>query len=251
MVFVTKNRLTFCSIIVQTLWCCVVGYTTMYTNRPLNGFYCPGAYHPNITDIDQQQCSRHCVIHQACRVMSYNPIDRVCTLGEIPCNVAVSHPNYMLMVFRVELSVDCIIWEPKSFPFPDRTVYYISTYPQAVCGKQVGSDFLIGHGRGDHNSYFGVRNADQHYHMESFVLTVNPLCTLAWVPYIAGSTLPANALVCGHLTAAGPTYCARIRMLHNGNIIILFGYYSEWYKVAYYAFYRTKESAEMDILTRV
>ena len=249
--FVTTDRLTFCSIIVHAVWCCVVGYTTMYTNRPINGFYCPDGHLPNITDIDQQQCTRHCLIHQACRVMSYNPIDRVCTLGEIPCDVAVSHPNYLLMVFRAAISVDCIIWANKSYPFPSRTVYTIFTYPEALCGKQVGSDFLIGHGRGDQLSYFGVRNAGQYYHMESFVLTVNPVCTLAWVPYVAESTLPKNALVCGHLAAAGPTYCARIRQLDAGNTRIIFGYYSEWHKVAYYGFHGTKESVEMDILTRV
>ena len=237
---------------VHSVWCCVVGYTTMYTSRPLNGFYCPGAYHPNITDIDQQQCTRQCLIRQVCRVMSYNPIDRVCTLGEIPCVVAERLQNYMLIVFRAEIIVGCIIWEPKSHPFPSRTVYYTFIYAEALCGKQVGSDFLIGHGRGDHLCYFGVRNAGIFYDMTSFVLTVNPICTLAWVPYVAGSTLPKNALVCGHLAAAGPTYCARIRhLLHNGNIRIIFGYYSEWYKVAYYAFQGTKESTEIDILTHV
>ena len=248
---ITTNPLTFCCIIIHAVWCCDVGYTPVYTNLPLNGFYCPGGHLTNITDINQQQCTRHCLIHQACRVMSYNPTDRVCTLGEIPCDVAVSHPNYMLMVFRERISVDCIIWELKSYPFPRHTVYSIFDYPEALCGKLVGSDFLIGHGRGDHLSYFGVRNTGEYYHMESFVLTVNPVCMLAWVPYVAGSTLPENALVCGHLAAAGPTYCARIREIHNGRIRIVFGYYSEWYQLAYYAFYGTQDSTEMDILTRV
>ena len=89
--------------------------------------------------------------------MSYNQKDRVCVLGEIACDVAAMHPEYMLMVFRFEITVDCIIWKPKSDPFPSRTIYtrhVTYTYTEALCDKQVGPDFLIGHCRADYFSFF-------------------------------------------------------------------------------------------------
>ena len=182
--------------------------------------------------------------------MSYNPTDRICILGEIPCDVAVSHPHYMLMVFRAEFSVDCSIWLPKENPFPSRTVNTkIGIAHEAVSGKQVGADFLIGHGRlGQPLSYF-VGNGGEVNGPDALVLTVNPVRTLAWLPYTAGSTLPQNALVCGHLVALGPTYCAEIWLPNDQRMI--FGHYPHEGPMGYFAYFGILEATEMDILTKV
>ena len=231
---------------INTIWS--VAHMKMYTNRPLNGFHCPDGSLNNISDIDQQQCAHHCLIHQACRVMNYNPKDRVCLLGETTCNAADSHPNYMLMVFRHKFDVECAIWKPKSDPLPSRTVDTRIGKHEALCSMKIGTDILIGHSTPSYKCYFVV-NGNVEGHLNSYVLTVSQSCTLAWVPYIAGSPLPEKALVCGHLTLSGPTYCARVWRPDIGRM--LYGYYPNGHDVALYAYLGLQESPQMDILTVV
>ena len=239
-------------LMIHALWPGIYGYRTMYITRPKNGFYCRDGHLQIMTDADQQQCTRNCLINQACRVMSYNQKDHLCVLGEFASDVAVRHPEYMLMVFRSD-HWDRIIWKPKSGPFHSRTIYtrhVTYTYTEALCGKQAGPDFLIGHGGADYFSYFSERSTGgQHYGMGSFVLTVNPVCTVAWIPFDAGSTILGNALLCGYLAAVGPTYCAR--MVRAEDKEITFGYYDEVDEMAYYAWGGLARATEMDILIRV
>ena len=91
-------------LMIHALWPGIYGYRTMYITQPKNGFYCRDGHLQNITDADQQQCTRNCLINQACRVMSYNQKDHLCVLGEFASDVAVRHPEYMLMVFRSEIT---------------------------------------------------------------------------------------------------------------------------------------------------
>ena len=245
---VPSNRFHFCLLLIHVLLHCAVSCTVMYTNRPLNGFYCDNGFLNNITDIAQQQCTRRCLIHQACRVMSYNRKDRVCILGATPCDVAMNHPNYMLMVFRADPTKECVVWKRNSSPLPNRAVETRLTARKALGRKQIGSDIFIGHGSPNNYAFFIVNGIGQQ-HMEWFVLTVNPTCTMAWVPHTAESTLPKNALECGHISDVGPTYCARI--WRPDLVRMFFGYYHTGHKVAYYAYHGAQRSTELDILFRV
>ena len=240
------KRFTFCLILTYILWVRVLGYMNFYTDRPLSGFYCPGGLLKNISDIDQQLCTRHCLFHPACRVLSYNQRGRFSMLGEIPCNVAETHTAYMLMVFKPTLSGDCSIWKPKSDPLPSRTVDTHLGDHEALCRKKIGSSILIGHGRPSEKAVtLFVENGKIIKEHGSSVLTVGPSCSLAWMPYIAGSTLPEKAVLCGYLNNIGPTYCARIWPSEDK---VRFGYYPIGHAVAYYKFNGPRESSEMDIL---
>ena len=242
------TRFIFRLILVNTLWSVDIAYMTMYTNRPVNGYYCPGGSLGNISGIEQQQCTHQCLIRQTCRVMNYNPDDRVCALGEHACHVADSHPDYMLMVFRPKFDVECAIWKQKRHPLPSRTVDTRIGRHEALCRKQIGTDVLIGHGTPSYKAFIVV-NGKEVGHWGSYVLTVSLSCTLAWVPYTAGSPLPEKALVCGHLISAGPVYCARMWRADAGRM--LYGYYPNRHNVAYYGYFGVQESTEMDILTQV
>ena len=242
------TRCVFRFVLISAIRNVAIAYITMYTNRPLNGFYCPGGSINNISGIEQQQCTHRCLIRHACKVMNYNPNDRVCVLGEHTCHVADSHPDYMLMVFRPQFSVECAIWKPKSNPLPSRTVDTHIGMHEALSRKQIGTDVLIGHATPSGPSYTVVNGKAEGY-WGSYVLTVSSSCTLAWVPYTAGFPLPEKALVCGHLTSSGPTYCARVRRPDIGRMF--YGYYPSGHNVAFYAYLGVQESLEMDILTQV
>ena len=221
---------------------------TMYTNLRLNGYHCPGGSLGNTSGIDQQQCTHRCLIRQACRVMNYNSNDHVCVLGEHACHVAESHPDYMLMVLRPQRDVECAVWKPKRSPLPTGTVDTHLGLHEVLCRKQIGTDVLIGHATPDGQAYIVV-NGNEEGHWNTHMLTVSPSCTLAWVPYTAGYTLPEKALVCGHLTSSGPAYCARVWRADRGRMF--YGYYPDGHNVAYYAYNGVQESPKMDILIQV
>ena len=171
---------TLCFIVSYVIWLNVLGRMELYTNRPINGFYCPGGLLKNISDIDQQLCTRHCLFHPACKVLSYNQRDRFCMLGEIPCNVAETHTGYMLMVFKPSVSEDCSLWKPNSDPLPSRTVGSHLGDHEALCHKKIETSILIGHGiPSERAKYF--ENGKLIKGHGSSVLTVSPSCTLAWI----------------------------------------------------------------------
>ena len=244
-----SNCRYFRCIVIYAMWCCTIACRTMYASSPANGFYCPSGNLRNISDIGQQQCTRYCLTDKACRVMSYNTKYRICLLGETPCVVATSHPDYMLMIFRSNLDIDPIIWKPKSNPLPARTVDTRVTRHEALCRTQDGDDLLIGHGEPHAASYTTLEDGSGATHYGGSVLTVHPAYTLAWVPYVAGSPLPKNAVPCGYLTTEGHTYCAQ--KWRPDIERMLFGYYRVVKQIAYYAYWGTKETTEMDILIRV
>ena len=243
------SRFTFCFVLAGVMQTSVLAYMVLHTNRPLNGFYCPNGLLKNISNIGQQVCLRHCLLHPSCRVLSYNQRDRFCMLGEIPCDVAENHTGYMLMVFKPNVSEVCSIWKPKSKPLPSHTVDTHVGDHEALCRKKIGTTILIDHGRPYGRGKF-AENGVVYLEDDPSVLTVSPFCTLAWVPHTAGSTLPENAVLCGHLNNVIPTYCARI-WTENGRV--KFGYYPFGHTVAYYMYIqkRARESSEMDILIRV
>ena len=247
MTYTIMSRFTVCFVLTEVMQTSVLAYMVLCTNRPLNGFYCPHGLLKNISGIDQQVCTRHCLLHPGCRVLSYNQRDRFCMLGEIPCNVAQNHTNYMLMVFKPSVSENCSIWKPKSDPLPSRTVDTHLGDHEALCRKKIGTSILIGRGRPYGRGKF-AENGVVYLEDDPYVLTVSPFCTLAWTPYTAGSTLPENAVLCGHLNNVIPTYCARI-WTEDGRV--KFGYYPLGHTLAYHIQKRARESSEMDILIRV
>ena len=243
-------RIIFCVILTYIACVNVLAYTSQYTKRPLNGFYCPNGLLRNISGINQQLSTRHCLFHQACKVLSYNQNERFCVLGEIACSVADSDPNYMLMVFRPNISEDCSIWKPTSNPLSSRTVDRQDEENKKLCCKNNGTNIYFGHCRTRDMIGKFVANGKLHKTTGTSVLTVNHFCTLAWISYISGSTLPENAIRCGQLTDEGSTYCTRIWQPGLGRMF--FGYYSIGDRVAEYAFSKVvRESKSMEILIQV
>ena len=236
-------------IVIHAMWSCAIACTTMHTHEPLHGYYCPNGQLANIPGIGQQQCTGHCLINQACRVMSYNKKERNCILGEVPCAVAANHSDYVLTVFRQNLTIDPTIRKPKSDPLPARTVDTHVTLHEAVCIMEIGEDIFIGHGEPHWLCFIAKDGAPASYINGSLFLTVDPCCTLAWVPYVPGSTLLRNAVRCGYFTTEGHTYCARIWRPDKARM--LFGYYLSSTELAYYAFYGFQETPYFDILIQV
>ena len=81
------------------------------------------------------------------------------------------------------------------------------------------------------------------------IMSVNPLWTLAWVPYKARDPLPRGAVEGGYITDVGTTYIALVYRAGAGSFKI--GQYVAGHSVAYYVFYGAKTATEFWILVRI
>ena len=81
------------------------------------------------------------------------------------------------------------------------------------------------------------------------VLSVSPNCSLAWMPYTTGDTVPAAALKLGYVTGVGPTYSVRV---HRPDMNTdKFGVYATGDTAAYYPYFGAASATEVDILVQV
>ena len=74
-------------------------------------------------------------------------------------------------------------------------------------------------------------------------LTMDPNCTLPWMPYTAGGLLPDGAVSGGHLLDGSVTYVSKII-----NDLLVFGYLNTKTKLVYYEMGGAKTKTSMEIL---
>ena len=165
-----------------------------YTNRPLNGYVCSGNFYDNLTDISQHQCVHRCLSNGQCATLSYNPVSHYCLLGFEPCPSATLHPEFMLMVFRETERRDCIFWIPRNN----------DTTTDRVFTAMVGNPFRLGRlSEGDNQIpgfakpgilYITDLILNQRRTVSEYdILVVSPSCSLAWLPYRSGDSLPEGS----------------------------------------------------------
>ena len=243
------SSLALCSVVFQFTLGGVFSCRTKYSHPPLNGFYCPTGLLINITTTDQQQCVHQCLIQDGCRGLSYNQRDRVCLLIDSPCDVAEADLDYMMMVFREDPSEKCDVWQSwQSNTFPSRVIETRFGAHEGLTRLQIGSDLLTGRGRPYQTVSYYPYNGTEAILEGASVLTVNPSCTLAWLPYVVGSSLPENIVKCGNFSDV-PALCARHWRFTASRMF--FGYYPIGDDGAYYAYWGVQRPTEFDILIEV
>ena len=182
--------------------------------------------------------------------MSYNPVTSTCLLAEQPCVKAEKRDDFMLMIFRPQEHVDCVVWvRDKYGVVPHRML--TGPHNGQVGRVSVGNDLLVGqaglHGQNWHT--YIAHNGNQIYFRNEDLLTVHHNCTVAWLPYKAGDTLPMNAITTGML--------ANGRRLHSSiswyAAVSLWriGSYAEGDTAAYFAHSGSNAVTEFDILVFV
>ena len=98
-------------------------------------------------------------------------------------------------------------------------------------------------------AYFPVDGNEVRENTNYELLSVSPNCSLAWIPYTTGDTVPAAAQKLGYVTGVGPTYSVRVYRpdLNTDK----FGMYAAGDSVAYYPFMGVQSATEVDILVKV
>ena len=154
----------------------------------------------------------------------------------------------MAVVFR-QSRHDCLQWgliidEEERVPVraPNSYVARIAKGSTLLLGK-----FDITQGRFWSNNN-GVR-AGPIYEIDQEIdfLTKHQACTVIWMAYTAGQTLPVGAVIGGHVADGSVTHVAR--MTHNGREVL--GYYHPKTKLAYYEQMGKQTATLMDILVLI
>ena len=173
---------------------------TKYTNRPLNGYFCNANFLENATDVSQHQCVHRCLSNSQCTTLSYNPVGRYCLLASERCPSATLHPEFMLMVFReTERHPNCISWIRRDEAATDRILTATMGHPYELGRLSEGNDQIPGFVRYGRLFIADLNTNRERWVREYSVLVVSPSCTLAWVPYKAGDSLPNGAQQAGVL----------------------------------------------------
>ena len=186
----------------------VVASKAIYTNIPLNGYFCDGDFYENITDVSHPRCLHRCLSNSKCVTLSYNPVGHYCLLESERCPSATLHSEFMLMVFREsERQHDCISWVPKSEEATTHRLLKATVgYPYRLGRLNEGNNQTIGFAFDWIAStrpgilYVADLQVKRGKLVEEYdVLVASPSCTLAWVPYTAGDSLPDGAQQTGVL----------------------------------------------------
>ena len=221
-----------------------------YTNRPLNGYRCNGQNFESPRGVKQASCVHACITSPSCSAMSYNPITSTCLLPEQPCVKAEKHDDFMLMIFRQQEHMDCVVWVHDQYGIvPDRML--TGPHNTQVGRVSVGNDLFVGQASlpGQNWNTYVVHNGNQVLFPNEYLLTVHPNCTVAWVPYKAGDVLPMNAIVTGMLANGRRLYSSLSWHASPGYWRV--GSYAEGDTVAYYAHGGSNAVNAFDILVSV
>ena len=221
-----------------------------YTNRPLNGFRCNGPNYASPRSVTQGSCVHACMASRSCSTMSYNPVSNTCLLAGQPCVKAEKHDDFMLMIFREQENVDCSVWvRDQSGVVPARML--IGPDDAQVGRVTVGDELLVGqaYNPGQNWNTYIAKDGNQIYFPNEDFLTVHANCTMAWLPYTAGDSVPHKAVVTGMLADGRRLYSSL--SWHTPCSCWRIGSYAEGDTAAYYAHSGSNAVTDFDILVEV
>ena len=175
-------------------------------------------------------------------------------MGSELCITAESRLHSSMMVFRQKEVETCVSWmSPLYNPAVPRRLVETRPHqsrPGAVGRMVVGENIYIGHvDKPNAAGYFPIDANEDRETTNYEILSVSPNCSLAWMPYITGDTVPVAALKLGYVTGKGPTYSIRVNRLDLNTD--KFGVYATGDNVAYYYFFGSQSATEVDILVQV
>ena len=178
-----------------------------YITRPVDGYSCHLSVFKDINNAQFQQCIHACMGSTMCRTLSYNHAGKHCLLEEQACVSAEMSDGFSMMIFRSTPYLQCLNWMTFScnydnmHGYPERAVQTPMRCNRmaAVARGFIDDQLLIG--RSTTYRYIAyLLDSQQNAHQISGsydILVVDDACSLAWVPYSAGESIPVGAVVAG------------------------------------------------------
>ena len=229
-----------------------VCYVT-YTQQPTAGHRCVASLNTELTlwHTDRPQCVWRCLKLKTCRYINYNYETRQCDLGPDKCESLVPAVGVAVSVFGPPRDT-CVHWGSRhehgrvvvelQFPNNIRYLARIAKDDNVLVGK-FNPKFGNFYGNNGGERVGPVLETDQDIEF----LTMDPTCTLTWMPYTAGGLLPFGVVSGGLLADGSTTYVSKVT---HDNVRLSFGYYNTKTELVYYdvAGARTKTSMELLVL---
>ena len=174
--------------------------------------YCPteGTITPNLP---WHQCKLLCLHTSSCQAVNYNFTSDFCTQFTTTCPRAISHLDMAFAVFTKKEPAQCMEWKPKqNGRFPDGRSVTEDNVRFVARMQKNGNDFvcyLL-------TTTFNCLSRDDEGKFKSSTgkypcqyLQISDGCTVFFVDYELGATLPENALIGGHTARGLPVYIGR------------------------------------------
>ena len=220
-----------------------------FTKLPLYGYRCMDNSN-NVTEVsmyqtDRPQCVWKCLKMEMCRHLSHYHDTAQCILGLGECEFLTLSPGGSVNVFGPPRG-SCLHWGSRQ---------EYGRVPVAITGRSqlaritTGDAVLVGAFDIDPGKFWAnnvgvlvgpVYESDPDIEF----LTVDPACSLPWMPYTAGESLPTEVITGGHLSDGSIAYVIRVTV----NDFQQFGYYHAESELGYYARIDAISITSMEIL---
>ena len=227
----------------------IIACETEYTKESMHGLQCTTNGNISVWQNDRSNCVHRCMMTGTCYFIHHNLATDQCEMGLDRCEYLQPAAGVMVNGFGPPRHV-CVNWVSSKGS---------GKLPIKIKGREFyaarirsGGVVLIGtfYTRGQRRFYANreglqigpVLETDQ----DIEILTVDATCPLPWMSYTSGEPLPSGAVTGGSLADGSETYVVKVN--HNNNEFVVFGYYNPNSALAYYEGYGVHTTTSMEIM---
>ena len=205
----------------------------LFEIAPLSiGRFCPRDAIPQ-RPVEAHECIYHCIQSKFCSAFNYNHTDKACTRMINPCAMALSYPDVQYTVFAQLAANQCYEWvfydsSVTDDVMEDRTIH-TDRAGQKVSRMQKDGNDIVGylvHGLKNCYGWYVDRQIDSGSGLLCQYLRVKEGCTLFWVPYIVGQSLPPRSVIGGTMANGDVNHVIKFHKLLNVGLIHSAGYFT-------------------------
>ena len=239
-------QVIFHALLLYSQYLIVGACTYKFTKKPLYGYRCTDNSNTEVTVLqaDRPQCVWKCLRLEACRHINHNHGTMQCFLGLGNCEALTPAFGCAVNIFGHPRD-SCLHWgsrqDPGRVPIEIPGQSYLARIKEGntlLIGK-----FDIGPTRFWGNNEGVVVGPEYDTNQIEF-LTVDPACTLLWIPYTVGDSLPSVVITGGHLSDGSITYASKIIIGDYQG----FGYYNSRTELAYHEWGGAQTTTSMELM---
>ena len=222
-----------------------------YTKQPTDGHRCVTSPNTEVTlwQTERPQCIWKCLKLKTCRYINHNHDTIQCDLGLDNCESLVPAVGVATSVSGPPRDT-CVHWGlrhelgrvPVEERFLQNVIYLVRIRRENTLLVGKFNPFVGGFWANNEGvRFWPVLETDP----DIKFLTMDPACTLLWMPYTAGEKLPIGAVSGGLLSDGSTTYVSNVNR-DDGRLS--FGHYNTDAALVYYGWTGVLTKTSMDIL---
>ena len=227
-----------------------------YTKQPTAGHRCVASSNTEVTlrQTARPQCVWRCLNLNTCRYINHNYNTGQCDLGLDKCESLVPAIGVVVSVFGPPRDV-CVHWGSRHEP--GRVVVELQFSNNIRYLARIAKDdtVLVGKFNPKFGRFYGNNEGERvgpvlETEQDIAFLTMDPACTLQWMPYTVGGLLSFGVVSGGLLPDGSTTYMYVSKVTHD-EVRLSFGYYNTKAEFVYYELAGARTKTSMEILVLV